>query len=256
MKKLLIGIAACCMLAILISGCSDDKEQAKNQLIVGVSADYPPFEFKQGEKFKGLDIDLANLIGEQLKKKIIFKDLAFSNLFTALNVGQIDLVISTVTFTQERNKNFDLSDPYYFTSLALIFRKDQPILKVSELHNKKIGAQLGSTMEMWVKDLFKDVQLVSMDLNTQLIEGLKSKQLDAIVIEYVQAKEFCKKNQDLGYIIAAKSDRGYVVAMKKNSKLLKPINKVLEHLKQHGKLAALENQWLEVIVETEIHDAS
>ena len=69
MKKLLIGIAACCMLAILISGCSDDKEQAKNQLIVGVSADYPPFEFKQGEKFKGLDIDLANLIGEQLKKK-------------------------------------------------------------------------------------------------------------------------------------------------------------------------------------------
>ncbi len=44
--------------------------------------------------------------------------------------------------------------------------------------------------------------------------------------------------------------------MKKNSKLLKPINKVLEYLKQHGKLDALENQWLEVIVETEIHDAS
>ena len=95
-----------------------------------------------------------------------------------------------------------------------------------------------------------------MDLNTQLIEGLKAKQLDAIVIEHVQAIEFCKKNKDLGYLVTTKSNRGYVIAMKKSSKLLKLINAALERIKQQGDLTALEKQWLEVIVETEIHDAS
>ncbi|MGD0465828.1 MAG: ABC transporter substrate-binding protein [Gammaproteobacteria bacterium] len=259
MKRLINLILTFCVLATLISSCSE-KEQTKTQLIVGTSADYPPFEFKRGEEFQGLDIDLAKLLGKQLKKKIIFKDLAFSNLFTALNVGQIDLVISTVTFTEERNKYFDLSDPYYFTDLAIIFRKDQPIQKVSELYNKKVGAQLGSTMEMWVKDFFKDakkdVQLVSMDLNTQLIEGLKSRQLDSIIIEHVQAIEFCKKNKELGYLVAAKSNRGYVIAMKKASKLLKPVNAALAFIKKQGDLDVLANKWLEVIVETEIHDAN
>ncbi len=260
MKKTFNLFLICGVLLFFISGCSDHKTN-KNKLIVGMSADYPPFEFKEGEHFQGLDVDLAKLIGKQLNKEIEFKDLSFSSLFAALNSGQIDLAISTITATKERSKIFDLSEPYYFADLALIFRKDQPVQSVSELRTQKIGAQLGSTMEAWVKDFFrdanfKDLKLITMDLNPQLIEALKSKQIDIVVVEYVQAKEFCKRNLDLGYLVAAKSGYGYAVAMKKNSALLKSVDVALEHIKQQGDFTELENKWLEIAVEMDVHDAS
>jgi ABC-type amino acid transport substrate-binding protein len=254
-KKLLIQLLILISI-ILINSCSNDQTGSNNQLIVGVSADYPPFEFKEGEEFKGLDIDLAKLIGQELNKKIIFRDLGQSSLCAALNSGQVDLIISAFSFTKQRNKCLDLSNPYYFADIALIFRKDKPIQDIAELHHKKVGVQLGTTMEDWAIELFKDIKLITMDLNTQLIEALKSKQLDTVIIEYAQAREFCNKNKDLGYLVAAKSNNGYVVVMKKGSLLLPLINKAIDEIKQQGELLKLEKQWLEVIVETDLHDAS
>lgn len=262
MKKIL-NLVLYCFLIILVGCSGQDKNKEKelnnsqNQLIVGLSIDYPPFEFKNGEEIQGLDVDLAKLIGKQLDKKIVFKELSNNNLFTALNAGQIDLVISSISLTKERAKNFDLSNPYYIADMALIFRKERPIQKISELKNKKIGVQAGSTMETWVKELFTKVKLVTMDLNILLIEALKSKQVDVVVVEYAQAKEFCNKNPDLGYLLASKSNHSYVVAIKKGSKqLLKQINAALEEIKEQGKFAELEHEWLEVIFETEVHDAN
>lgn len=256
----------CCIAIIITNACQDSNNSAENNkvsshstnapLIVGISADYPPFEFIENGEFKGLDIDLTNLIGKYLNRKIEFKDLNYSNLFTALNSGQIDMSISTITFTEERSKNFDLSNSYYLADIALIFRKDQPIRNISDLNDKKVGAQLGSTMEMWAKDCGQKINLVSMDVSLQLIEAVKSKQLDLAVSEEVQAKEFCKRNPDLGYLVVAKADHGYVVALKQGSILLKDINSAIEHIKQQQDFEKLKHKWLDILFEMEVHDAS
>ena len=261
MKKILAScitylLLVFCLVTVTLNGCKPNDKGDHLPLIVGLSADYPPFEFIENGEFRGLDIDLAYLIGKNLNRKIEFKDLSYSHLFTALNSGQIDMAISTITFTEERNKKFDLSSPYYFADLTLIFRKDQPIKHISDLYHKKVGAQLGSTMEMWAKDCGQDIKLVSMDVSLQLIEAVKSKQLDVIVSEYVQAKEFCKKNPELGYLVIAQSKNGYVVALRSGSPLLKGVNIALEHIKQQGDFKTLKNKWLDIMFETEIHDAS
>lgn len=242
------------LLVILLFGCGNNE---KNQpLIIGTSADYPPFEFKQGEIFKGLDIDLANLVAKELHRKIEFKNLSHDKLFAELNSKHIDLAISSISFTKEREKNFDLSNPYYFSDIALIFKKDHPIQSIAELSHKKVGVQLGTTMEGWGRELFKDIQLITMDFNNQLIESIKSGQIDTVIIEYIQAKEFCNKNKDLGYLVASKANHGYVIVMKKGSKLLQPVNSALEHIKSKGYFTLLEKQWLEVIIEADPNDVS
>ena len=94
------------------------------KITVGLSADYPPFEFKQGEEIIGLDVDLAKEIGNQLGVEIEFKDMAFASLLSALNQGEIDMVISSVGPNEERRKNFDFSNLSEGISLALSLHID------------------------------------------------------------------------------------------------------------------------------------
>lgn len=251
MKKTILIIYI--LMITLLYGCGNEREQ---QLVVGLCADYPPFEFKQGDGLKGLDIDLAKIIAKQLNKKIIFKEIEHDKLFIELNSNHIDLIISSISFTKERENNFDLSNPYYFADMALIFKKEYPIQNINELTNKKLVVQLGTTMETWTRELFKNVQLITLGNNQQLITAIKSGQADVGVIEYSQAKEFCNHNSDLGYLVASKTNHGYVIVMRKGSKLLHPINMALEHIKNIGSLNKLEKQWLEVMVEDKIIEDS
>lgn len=251
MKKIIFVIYI--LTIMLLWGCSDEHKQP---LIVGVTADYPPFEFKQEDKLKGLDIDLAKLIAKQLNRKVEFKEIEHDKLFAELNAKHIDVIISSISFTKERENNFDLSNPYYFADMALIFKKEHPIQNINELTHKKIVVQFGTTMETWIRELFKDLQLITLGHNQQLITAIKSDQADAGVIEYSQAKEFCHHDQDLGYLVSSKTNHGYVIVMRKGSKLLQPINIALEHIKDTGNLSKLEKQWLEVMVEDKVNDDS
>lgn len=251
MKKIIFIIYA--LIIVLLCGCGDEH---KKPLIIGVTADYPPFEFKQDDNLKGLDIDLARLIAKQLNKKIEFKEITHDKLFVELNANNIDLIISSISFTKERNNNFDLSNPYYFADMALIFKKEHPIQNINELTHKKVAVQLGTTMETWVRELFKDLQLITLGHNQQLIASIKANQADVGIIEYSQAKELCHHDQDLGYLVASKTNHGYVIVMRKGSKLLQPINIALEHIKDTGSLNKLEKQWLEVMVEDKINENS
>ena len=105
----------------------------------------------QNGEFRGFDIDLAKLIAKKMNKAVEFKDMQFNNLFQALNANQIDVAISMITITEEREKNFDFSIPYYFNKIGTIFYKNSKIEKIDDLHNKKLTCQLGTTMEIWIK---------------------------------------------------------------------------------------------------------
>ena len=240
MKKIsytLLGI-----LLSLLLGCS--KPDSHDKLIIGMSADYPPFEYKEGADFKGFDVDLASKIGLKLHKEIELKDLPYSSLLASLDAGQIDMVISSVTKNAAREKKFDLSKPYYFDEIAVIFPKNNPLNNASELEGKKVGCQLGSTMEMWAKEHIHEGKIVSMDLGPALVEALKAKQLDAVIMDASQAQAFTQKNAALSYFILGKADDGYAVVLKKGSSLLSDVNTILDQFQEDGTLEKLQQKWV------------
>lgn len=233
----------------VISGCHSEKQKVnKTVLSIGINPDYPPFESHQNGKLIGFDVDLMYAIAKELGISLQFYEMSFPSLIGALQTGKIDAVISSIAITPERLKKIDFSDPYYQSSLAIIYHKDKPSPNLHQLKGAKIGALLGSTMEKWLKNNVSpsaNIEIVQLDTNGPLVEKLKLGQIDYLLVETLQAIEYIKINPNLAYTQVGTAPDGYGIAMAKNSPLLEKINQAIHTLQQNGTLDNLKHKWLE-----------
>jgi polar amino acid transport system substrate-binding protein len=235
--RILIG------LILFLSGCGEESTN-NNIFRIGVSTDYPPFEFKKNGKLVGFDIELAKLIAKELGREVEFYEMEFNAIFASLNNNHVDAGISAITITEKRKKNFDFSDIYHFSSLAAIYNKDHPINNKDDLMDKKVACQLGTTMEIWLKSNVSSAEITTFDNNNQAIESLKSGYSQVVITDIDQAKSFSENNSKLAYQIIAEADDGFVVALKKNSNLAKEVNNALKKLVANGEIKSLQAKWL------------
>lgn len=240
MKKIIILLIVAT--TVFISSC--DKKSNENYLHFATSAIYPPFEYSEHGEIKGFDIDLARLIAKELGKEAVFDNMQFSTVLPAISSGQDDIAIATISITEARKINFDFSEPYYFDGIASVYRSNQPIITPNQLKGKKVAVQLGSIMEIWLRETFPQAEITALDNNNQAIESLISGYVDVVLMDGVQGKIFSKKHTELSYSLIAKADYGYALAVKKGSPLTTKINEALQKLKKNGAIQKLENTWL------------
>ncbi|MDR2417003.1 MAG: ABC transporter substrate-binding protein [Holosporales bacterium] len=208
---------------------------------VATCADYPPFEFSTGGEIVGFDIDIAQLVAKKLNRKIVFVNMPFPAIISALQTGSVDMGISTIAATPERRKNIDFSLPYYIERLAVLYKKCGDVTE-EQLKGKRVACQMGTTMQEWVKTHAPNAELILMDNNNQVVEAVHSGQVEFGVMDAYQAKAFCDKT-GLKWNEIARSDAGYAIAFKKESPLMEIINAVLAELKDEGEIQKLEEKW-------------
>ncbi|PPE03512.1 ABC transporter substrate-binding protein [Holospora curviuscula] len=238
-KCLLLSLLSIETLCII--GCTSKKNSQLSQNITVVTcADYPPFEYYTAERnLEGFDIELIQLIAKILKKKVHFEVLEFSGILAALETHRADVGIATISITQERQKQFKFSKPYYTQVLYALFRKGDS----KKFSGKILGCQMGTTMEDWIKIHHPKEQCVIMDENLPLVEALKAKKIDLIVLDAYQAKEFCQMNPELQRVPLGKSTSSYGIVFPKNSVLCEAVNAALEELEQSGALQKLKYKY-------------
>jgi polar amino acid transport system substrate-binding protein len=252
MKKNLYIILLVAIAAFLTFYSFKKEVSSEKQIVFGTEALYPPFEFSQKGRLVGFDIDLAYLIARELGRKVVFFDMQFSSILPAVNSGKIDIALASITITEERKQNFDFSVPYYIDGLSVIYNSDSAnsinnFKYIRTLEDKKIACQLGSIMEMWVKNNVPTAKLILVDNNNQAIEMLKSGQVDAVIINDSQASVYVKENVGLSAQHLEKTDDGKVAAvLKKNSPLTEQVNRAINSLKASGKIAELEKKWISI----------
>lgn len=225
-----------------LSGCSE--QDNKNTLHFSTSAEYPPFEFIEHGEMKGFDIDLAKLVAKELGKEAVFDNMQFSSVLPAVNSGQDNAAIATITITEERKKNFDFSEPYYFEGMAAVFDASHPVVKPSQITGKRIAVQLGSVMEIWLHQHYPNAEITVLDNNNQAIEALIAGHVDVVLMDGAQGGVYSKKHPGLSYSVIAKANEGYGFVLKKGSPLTDEINLALEKLKAKGEIQKLESIWL------------
>lgn len=249
-KKIILGILSLLSVVTLVAcGSSDkqlqDKVEKKGKLVLVVSPDYAPFEFKAlvngKDKVVGADIELAQAIADELHVKLEVSPMSFDNVLSSLQTGKADMAISGLSYTKERAKVYDFSKPYYTTENAVLVRKSDlgKYTSIESLKGKKIAVQKGSIEEGVSKKSFKNSHVVSLTAMGEAISELKSGKVEAVDLEKPVAEGYLAQNPDLVLAkFALKTGEGdaKAVALPKDSgKMLKTVNKVIKRLEKEDK---------------------
>ncbi|GHB45883.1 MULTISPECIES: transporter substrate-binding domain-containing protein [Streptomyces] len=245
---------------LLVAGCSSDDDGGKKTTANGVELvkggqlttcthlPYPPFQSEIDGKVQGFDVSIIDLVAKDLGVKQVILDQPFENFKTggSLNAGQCDLAAAGMTITDERKKNVDFSDPYFEATQAVLADKKSGISSLADLKGKKVGAQAQTTGEEFAKS--KGLDPVSFESSDALLNGLRTGQVKAVVIDYpvVQGWLKDKANAD-AFEVADNINTGeeYGVTVKKgNTKLADAINKALADAKADGTYKKLYEKWI------------
>ena len=234
---------------------SEIKEAGK--LVVGMSADYAPYEYHAlidgKDQIIGFDVDIAQAIADDMGVELELKEMNFDSLVESVKAGLIDMTISGMTPKPERLEAVDFSDIYYKADQAfLVQASDKGTYKtLADLEGKKVGAQMGSLqadIASGIKDA--DVKLLA-DVNTLILE-LKNGNIDALIIEAPVANLAATTNTDLavGDEIIEDSEGGSAIGMQKNSpELVEQVNSTLKKLMDEGKIDEFVKKAVEQVID-------
>jgi polar amino acid transport system substrate-binding protein len=220
------------------------------QLTTCTHLPYPPFQSEIDGKVQGFDVSLIDLVAKDLGVKQKVLDTPFENFKTGafLNSGDCDLAAAGMTITEERKKNVDFSDPYFDATQALLVAKGSGISSLADAKAKKVqlGAQAQTTGEDYVKGQGFDP--VSFESSDAVLNGLRSGQVDAVVIDYPVVQGWLKNKANAeAFQVADNINTGeqYGFTVKKgNTKLLAAVNKALADAKADGTYKKLYEKWI------------
>lgn len=243
LKKILIcGLAGILTLGLVGCGANNDGKEEKKKLVIGTSADYPPYEFldKDGN-IVGFDIMIAQEIANDMGAELEINNMGFDSLVAGVQGNKIDIAISGMTPTEERKKSVDFSDIYYVAEHGIIVRSEDAdkYKTLDDLAGKSIGVQKGSIQVDLAAENIKDADLKQLGKVTDLVLQLQNKKVDAILVELPVAKLNVEKNKDISLMDITLKDEegGSAVAIKKgNTELVEQVNKTLKRLMDEKKI--------------------
>lgn len=248
MKKILNFLVLGLMIAVLVttSGCTDKNAGANSTqktYVVGTEPYFPPFEYAEENNSKnivGFDVDLINAIAADQGFNVQWKDLEFDALIPALQSGQIDMIASGMTITEEREKAVDFTEPYINAGLALaVAVSNEEIKGVDDLQGKVAAVQQGSTGSHEAEKLKAEGKIgdiVYLAHVNDIILNIQNGRADFTINDLPVTQAFMSQNPGVIKIVDDElTSDSYGFAVKSgNTELLTMLNQGLENVKQDG----------------------
>ncbi len=222
------------------AGGSSEEETETETYIVGTSADWPPFEWKDGNgNFVGFDIDVMRMIAGLQGYSVEFKDIAFDGLPAALKSGKIDIIVAGWSITPERQQVMDFTNSYWSNDQSIMVREDSDLtMETVFQHNRKIGGQTGSTQADWLKEQIDSgvpIQLELYETNDLGVLDLNSGRIDAFMADEPVANAFVASNPIKVIGVVETNERlGFSVAKGDPENLLPRLNGGIDKLREMG----------------------
>lgn len=243
-KKILAIVIALSAVLVLFIGCQ--KKEEKNKLYVGTNPEFEPFEYREGENIVGFDIDLMGEIAKIIGKEIEVVDMQFDGLLPALEAKKIDVIIAGMTATEERKQFVNFSESYYTSKQSIVVQSDNTdITTFDNFAGKKIGVVLGYTGDILVSEM-PNVEVQKFNTTSETILALKSKKVDAVVLDYEPARNYAAQNPELKLLDTDAASEEYSIALRKDdTELLTKINDALKLINENGTYESLINKYFQ-----------
>ena len=195
-RRRFLSLIAC---ALAIAGCSGKSSSHDKGAVlrVGMDLSYPPFEMqdKAGTP-DGVSVKLAEALAAKLGRPLKIVPMDFSGLIPALKTGNIDLILSSMTATDERRQSIDFSHPYAFTGLALLVPKDSDIQSIDDLKKpgRSIAAKASTTGETWAIKNLPDAKRVVFEDQTACVLEVAQGRADAFIYDQLSIYKYAQEN--------------------------------------------------------------
>ncbi|AOA57061.1 cysteine ABC transporter substrate-binding protein [Acinetobacter larvae] len=256
-KHQFISGCAAAVVALGLTACqpSADKDKAdtqasssieqikKNGVVrIGVFSDKPPFGYldEQG-KNQGFDVEIAkqvakDLLGDENKVEFVLTEAA--NRVEYLKSNKVDIIFANFTITPERQQAVDFAKPYLKVSLGVVSPKDQPITDVSQLKDKVLLVNKGTTADTYFTKNYPDIRLQKYEQNTETFAALKDGRGAALAHDNLLVLAWANQNPNYTVSIPQLGEHDLIApAVKKGDKeLLDWLNQDLERLAQSGEI--------------------
>ena len=219
------------------------KVKDKGTLVVGLSADYPPYEFTakvDGKtKYVGIDIDLAKQFAKDMGVKLVIKNMNFDSLLVALETHKVDAVISGMNPTAERQKSVDFSNIYYTGGKYIVINKKDKTKYTTKdsFSGQTVGAQNGTLEYSLIQKQMDGAKVKGLAKLNNLILALQSGKVAGVLMEEATAKAYVQNNSNL-YAFNSKvkintNETGTAIAFPKGSaSLVAAANKTIAGVKK------------------------
>ncbi|MDZ7841869.1 MAG: transporter substrate-binding domain-containing protein [Gammaproteobacteria bacterium] len=180
-------------------------------LKVGIAAEpYPPFTYKSADgSWTGFEVELADAICARIERDCQITPTAWSGIIPALNSGKIDVIMTSMSITEERDKVIDFTDPYYNTLGAYVARKDLDIEFPDGLDGRILGVQAATTHASFARDALTDtgVEVKIYDQQEQANRDLLSGRVDVILADQIAMAEFVERDEVADFEIKGMAPR-------------------------------------------------
>lgn len=222
----------------------EETEAAGGVLVMATNAEFPPYEYYEGDKIVGIDAEIAEAIAKELGMTLEIEDMAFDSIIPAVTSGKADFGAAGMTVTEERKVSVDFTDTYATASQVIIVKEGSEITGEADLKDKVVGVQLGTTGDLLASEI-EGCTVEQYNKGFEAVQALMQDKIDAVVIDGAPAKEFVEQSEGLKILETPLTEESYAIAVKKgNTELVDQMNAALKKLGEDGTLDAIVAKYI------------
>lgn len=235
----------------------------KQVLHMATSADFAPYEYKEGEGFAGIDVEIAQAIADKLDMELEITDIAFDSVIAGVVTGKYDIGMSGITETPERAQTVNFSESYANAVQTVIVPEDSDIQSADDFYNLDaegnpvstkdglmVGVQSATTGDIYISDTVENGGVgedhrIQYKTGADAVQALSTGKVQAVVIDNEPAKNFVKLYSGLKLLDTPYVEETYAIAINKNNtELLQRVNIAISQLKEDGTIAEITNKYI------------
>lgn len=246
-----IGILVFALLMSFIGGFSALGANEKEVYKVGVDASFPPWTWVEKGEYKGFDVEVIRAIAEVEGIEIEIIDMPWETIVSALAAQKIDVLVSGLSITCERDKIIDYSAPYWSVNQAILVKEDSDLNAITAMSmGSKVGAQRGTTGYMWIEDNLVeagvDVEAKAYENYILAVEDLTAGRIEAVLADTTTAKSFVKEEKPVKIIGSVSTGEQYAYAVTEGDpyNLLPKINEGMKKVFESGRWMEIFDKYL------------
>ena len=218
------------------------------KLTMATNAQFPPYEYYEGDKIVGIDAEIAEAIANKLGLELVIDDMEFNSIITAVSTGAADMGLAGMTVTDERKLEVNFSTSYAKGVQSIIVKEGSAITSYDDLAADgaayKIGVQLGTTGDIYASDEF-GTRVTQYNNGSEAVLALLAGDIDCIIIDNEPAKAFVAANEGLAVLDSSYADEDYAACFSKNNEaLLNAVNQAIEELILDGTIDAIIEKYI------------